>query len=163
MQLSGLKLLGGSPGRFPKLLISPGKRVIRQILSSVLLFASISLFASAMKCGTRNTNDPIPIITAPRTMEMVTIYFLFIISTNIQNKKCLTDSYPNRYMPPAAEVRDEDHGDNIANLVTAGNEPRETRRDFKPFLNCCNHRVYVPGAQCLLQRHKERKEKNKHL
>lgn len=66
-------------------------------------------------------------------------------------------------MPPAAEIRDKDHGDNIANLVAAGNKPREARRDFEPFLNGRDHRVYVPGAQCLLQSHQERKEKYKYL
>lgn len=66
-------------------------------------------------------------------------------------------------MPPTAEIGDKNHGDNIANLVAAGNKPRETRRDFKPFLNCCDHRVYVPRAQCLLQCHQERKEKYKYL
>lgn len=66
-------------------------------------------------------------------------------------------------MPPAAEIRDKDHGDNVAYLVAASNKPREARRDFEPFLNGRDHRVYVPGAQRLLQCDQERKEKYKHL
>lgn len=71
MQLSGLKLLGGRPcDKRPSPPMSDSSaRGNRQMLSSDLLLASISLFTSAIKCGTTNTNDPMPIITAPEIRE----------------------------------------------------------------------------------------------
>ena len=66
-------------------------------------------------------------------------------------------------MSSTAEIWYEDHGNDVTDLVAARDQSGQTRRDFEAFLDCGDHRVYVPGAQRLLQRYQERKEKYKHL
>lgn len=62
----------------------------------------------------------------------------------------LTDCDPYWNVSSAAEIRYKDHGNHVTDLVAARDEPREARRYFKPFLNCCDHRIYVAGTQRLL-------------
>lgn len=77
--------------------------------------------------------------------------------------KELTNRNPNGNVSSATEIGYEDHGDNVSNLVATCYKPRETWRNFEAFLNGRDHRIYVSGAQRLLKRHQERKEKYKHL
>lgn len=66
-------------------------------------------------------------------------------------------------MPSAAQVRHEDDGDDVADLIAARYEAGQTGRDLEPLLYSSYHRVNVARAQSLLQRHQKRQQQHEHL
>lgn len=75
----------------------------------------------------------------------------------------LTHCDPNRNVPSTAKIWHEDNCYDISNLIAASNETREARRYVEPFLDGCNHRIDVSGAQCLLEGDQNWEEKYKYL
>lgn len=74
-----------------------------------------------------------------------------------------TDRYPNGYMSPATKIADENDGNDVSDLVGAGNDARKAGWDFEPFLYGRDHRIYVTWTKCLLQRDEKWEEEHEHL
>lgn len=68
----------------------------------------------------------------------------------------LTDSNPRGDVPPASQIGHEDDGDDVPDLVAAGDKAREAGGDLEPLFDGGDHRVVVPRAESLLQGHQER-------
>lgn len=46
-------------------------------------------------------------------------------------------------MSPATKIADENDGNDVSDLVGAGNDARKAGWDFEPFLYGRDHRIYV--------------------
>lgn len=80
-----------------------------------------------------------------------------------QQSSLLTHSYPHRYPPLGAKVRDKDHSDYIANLIHGGDDASEGGGDLITLLNGSDDRVKVPWCECLLHSHQHRQKKDEDL
>ena len=75
----------------------------------------------------------------------------------------LTHADKDGYVPPGAQVGDEDDCDDVANLVHGGDDARDGAGDLVPLLDGRDGGVEVAGRQSLLHRHQDRKEKDENL
>lgn len=77
--------------------------------------------------------------------------------------RTLTNANPNWNMSSTAQIADKYHRYHIADLITRGDQSRETRWYLKSLLNGGDDGVYVTGTQGLLQRHQDTQQQDKYL
>lgn len=77
-----------------------------------------------------------PIITAPKNPESTFRQTVKKLKPRtIRKFEVLTDGNPDGYVPATTEITDENDRDDISDLVRAGNEAGQTRRDLKPLFD----------------------------
>lgn len=62
------------------------------------------------------------------------------------SNELLTNANPDRNVPPASQITNEDYSNHIANLIAGGNQPGQARWNIESLLYCRYDRINVPWA-----------------